>query len=151
MNRIKITCYLSQTTRLGAGAHGFAVFLDNLLVTLPLFILFLIYAENKLDQETRIIGFLACLCGYLLFKDLIILGRSIGKRMAGCYVVDKNTGLLCPWWKNIIRILISLILFPFEFFAKFFTWLSIQVNIRLFGIICDTKNNTGATFLIFCI
>jgi uncharacterized RDD family membrane protein YckC len=68
---------------------------------------------------------LACLCVFLfVFRDVILLGRSIGKRILGLYVLDKKTMEPASVGKRIVRNL-----FFFAYLVDFFILLITKESI----------------------
>ncbi|AQZ93927.1 RDD family protein [Halopseudomonas phragmitis] len=51
---------------------------------------------------------------YLLFKDALPRGQSLGKRMLGLAVIGSVTYQDCSWWQSALRNLVLPVLFPLE-------------------------------------
>lgn len=108
-----IAVSLDKTSYLGSLAHGLAVLIDFIISTM-----IAVIVDYGIGWYPKGVWFAVM---YYLTKDIMFRGRSIGKRLAPCYVVEKNSLRTPPWWKHLIRISISFALFLFEFPVRVFT------------------------------
>lgn len=112
-----VSIELPETSYEGTMAHGLASIIDAVIgVVLMIFIGFAIESifgvKHSYGTEIFIV--------YYLIKDIVLKNRSIGKRIASCYVVEKSSGRQCLWWQHLLRIFVSLLLGLFEAILKTF-------------------------------